>query len=186
MRFRSSIVAMMSPPVKAVREPYLWLCPVDTPEVAHKMKAIVTAYNLPFLFFCTFYRTRCGLRKRKRNHSRGMETRHLTNNHGANLLHRLDMQGQEKHIRFSWNSRQSAFPPSVVLRRKQKPGQIVCVLILDSCISTLQPYRGGGERMPVSAVGTGYHDGCVTSFCENSTTLWIARTTNPGSSCMIQ
>jgi hypothetical protein len=132
MRFRSSIVAMMSPPVKAVREPYLWLCPVDTPEVAHKMKAIVTAYNLPFLFPFTFYRTSCGLQKRKRNHSRGMETRHLTNNHGANLLHRFDIQRQEKHTRFSWNSRQSAFPPSVVLRRKQKPGQIVCVLILAS------------------------------------------------------
>src|SRR5207253_3813098 len=78
MRFRSSNFAMMSSPVRAIRAPSLnpavssgvlpaklWLCPVDTPEVAPNMKAmrthllhrstrIVTAYDLPFLF--TFFR----------------------------------------------------------------------------------------------------------------------------------
>jgi hypothetical protein len=111
---------MMSSPAKAVGAPWLtvpsgalpaerWLCPVDTPEVAPKMKAMtthffdrstwtVTAYNPPFLF--TFFRACCGLPNGSEIISRGMETRHLTNCHEANLLHRLDIQAQEKDIRF--------------------------------------------------------------------------------------
>src|SRR5437899_5800364 len=101
MRFRSSNFAMMSSPVRAIRAPSLnpavssgvlpaklWLCPVDTPEVAPNMKAmrthllhrstrIVTAYDLPFLF--TFFRPyfRSAERRSEEHTSELQSLRHL-------------------------------------------------------------------------------------------------------------
>src|SRR5207302_4126801 len=169
MRFRSSNFAMMSSPVRAIRAPSLnpavssgvlpaklWLCPVDTPEVAPNMKAmrthllhrstrIVTAYDLPFLF--TFFRPYFRSAERKvKSSARYCDP--SPHNHEAHVLHRLDIQAQEKDIRFSWTFRQSASRSPLSLRGKQKTRQIA----LYSCISTWPHSQGGVERRPLGRV----------------------------------